>query len=109
MISFMSNESHGWEKRSVELPPGWHAAVLKLSELTGVKLKYLYSVAVDRLLAESDVAGIEEAAWTLQRRSRKDLGRVASSHNAAAIERRHNRLARARNRPGRASAELTKP
>ena len=90
----MSSEHETWEKRGIELPPGWHAALLKLSELTGVSLKYLYTVAIDRLLTDADVEGVEEAAWNIQRRAKKDLQRVGARHTPGDVEKKHQQAGR---------------
>lgn len=84
----MTSKREGWEKRGIELPPGWHGAMLKLSELTGVSLKYLYTLAVDRLLADASIEGVEEAAWNIQRLARKELSELSQRHTAEQVEKR---------------------
>ncbi len=89
MMGPMKPEKH-WEKPSIELPPGWHSAMQELANLTGdVPLKYVYAVAIDRFLSDSDLESIEDAVWAMQRRSRKDLGQVAARHTAEDVQNRH--------------------
>lgn len=78
------------EKLTVELPPGWHGAMQALAEKTGVSLKYLYTLAVDRLLADPDAHGVEEAAWEIERRMRKNLRSLGARHTADEIARRYS-------------------
>lgn len=78
------------EKLTVELPPGWHAAMQALAEKTGVSLKYLYTLAVDRLLADCDTHAVEEAAWDMERRMRKNLSGLGARHSADEIARRYS-------------------
>ena len=85
----MKNDPYPWEKRGVEIPPGWHASMKKLSKLTGVGLKYLYALALDRLLSEKDYEQIGEAASVLQRRCRQDLDQVAERHTSEIVEARY--------------------
>jgi hypothetical protein len=81
-----------WEKPSIELPPGWHEAMQEVARMAGgVALKYVYAVAIDRFLSDRDVKAIEDAAWTMQRRARKDLKRVSEQHSAKEIEERFSR------------------
>ncbi len=77
------------EKLTVELPPGWHGAMQKLSEKTGVSLKYLYTLAVDRLLSDPKAEAVEEAAWDIERRMRKDLQALGARHTANQIAERY--------------------
>ncbi len=77
------------EKLTIELPPGWHGAMQKLSEKTGVSLKYLYTLAVDRLLSDPKTEAVEEAAWDIERRMRKDLQALAARHTANQIAERY--------------------
>lgn len=78
-----------WEKPSIELPSGWHAAMQKMAEMAGgVPLKYVYVVAIDQFLSTANVEAIEDAAWTMHRRTRKDLRQVASLHSPDDVEKR---------------------
>jgi hypothetical protein len=78
-----------WEKLSIELPPGWHAAMQTVAKLTGgVPLKCFYAIAVDQFLTKLDPNKIEEEAWVMHRQGRKDIGEIASRHSAAEIETR---------------------
>ena len=86
------NPKGKWEKLSVELPPGWHETMQKISELCGeVPLKYLYAIAIDQFLSNGDLAAIEEAAWDMHRKSRKEclenIVVAQSGGNREAIER----------------------
>lgn len=83
------NPKEKWDKLSVELPPGWHETMQKVSELCGdVPLKYLYGVAIDQFLTNGDLATIEEAAWAMHRHSKKDVSKISSLHKAGEIEKR---------------------
>ena len=84
----MNGETQKWDRVSIELPPGWHDVLVKLSDLSGLKLKYLYTLAVERLLVDSDIRRVIEDAWTTERHTRGDLGRVAGSYTAAEMEER---------------------
>lgn len=84
----MNGETEKWDRVSIELPPGWHGVLVKLSDLSGLKLKYLYTLAVERLLVDSDIRRVIEDAWTTERRTRSDLGRVGRSFTAAGLEER---------------------
>jgi DNA polymerase elongation subunit (family B) len=78
-----------WEKLSIELPPGWHAAMQTIARLTGgVPLKCLYALAIDQFLAKLDRGKIEDAAWLMHRSARKDVSAVAARHSAAEVEKR---------------------
>lgn len=88
MMYHMDSKDVSWDKRSIEIPPGWHEAMHKLSDLTGVGLKYLYTLALDRLLSDDGFETIEEAGSSLQRRSKKDLTTVSECHTAQSIESR---------------------
>ena len=77
------------EKLTFELPPGWHAAMLEISNATGVSLKYLYTLAVDRLLSDRDVVCINKDAWDLVQNMRKDLRGVGSKHKKEALQKRY--------------------
>ena len=91
MIGVMSIDRGKWEKRGIELPPGWHDVLLKISEVTGVSLKYLYTVAVDRLLSDDDIKGIGKEAWDVRRDTSTDLEEVSARHTVEAFEKRHGR------------------
>jgi hypothetical protein len=84
----METDPSIWEKRGIEIPPGWHAAMKRLSALSGVGLKYLYAVALDRLMSDPDIDGVSEAASSLQRISRKDLRDLARRHTPEAVNAR---------------------
>lgn len=84
----MNGDSEKWERVSIELPPGWHDVLVKLAGLSGLKLKYLYTLAVDRLLADSDIHMVIEDAWTTERQAKSDLARVARSYTVADMEER---------------------
>jgi hypothetical protein len=82
----MYEKAEAWERRSIELPPGWHALITKLSKHGRVNLKYLYSVAIDRMLTKGDFDQIVEAALDLERRARRDVARVGARHRRETIE-----------------------
>ena len=92
MMGYMETETTPWDKRSIEIPPGWHKAMRRLSASTGVALKYLYSVALDRLLRDENFEIIEEEASVLQRRARKDLTEVSGSHTPETVEKRARKV-----------------
>ncbi|MCG8408058.1 MAG: hypothetical protein MI923_22900 [Phycisphaerales bacterium] len=77
------------ERITITLPPGWHAAMQEIADATGVSLKYLYSLAVDRFLGERDVEGVDKDAWALLQDMRKDLKGVASKHKKEALQKRY--------------------
>ncbi len=81
MIHFMS-KYRGWDRPSIELPPGWHALLQELSDVTGVKLKYLYTLAVEQLLANINVQRVSNKAWKIQREAGEDLDGVGERHTA---------------------------
>lgn len=81
-----------WDRRTIELPRGWHELIKELA--TGaqpkLKMKYLYTLAVEAVLTSDDVEGIVERAWQIERECRADLGAVEKRHAKAfraAIER----------------------
>ncbi|HUU98253.1 MAG TPA: hypothetical protein VM487_21175 [Phycisphaerae bacterium] len=90
----METDPNIWEKRGIEIPPGWHATMKRLSALTGVGLKYLYALALDRLMSDPDFSGLSEAASSLQRISRKDLRDLARRHTVEALNKRHEKQRR---------------
>lgn len=77
-----------WDRRSIEIRPGWHAVVQELSVQTGVSLKYLYTMAVDRLLTKVDIERMTKEAWDLQRDTKRDLAAVAARHTPDSIPKR---------------------
>ena len=85
----MNGEAEKWDRVSIELPPGWHAVLVKLSDLSGLKLKYLYTLAVERLLDDSDLRRVIEDAWTTDRRTKTDLAQVGRGYTPAKLEERY--------------------
>lgn len=77
------------KKLTFELPRGWHAAMQQISDNTGVSLKYLYSLAVDRLLSDMDAKGVEEAAWEIERRMRQDPRALSARHSPDEVGKRY--------------------
>ncbi len=81
-----------WDRRTIELPPGWHDLIkeLKNEAQPTLKMKYIYTLAVEQMLAGGDVEAIVEGAWKLERECREDLSAVENRHAKAfraAIER----------------------
>ena len=62
----------------------------RISKTTGVSLKYLYTLAVDRLLGDTDAKGVEEAAWEIERRMRQDLRGLSAKHMPDEIGKRYS-------------------
>lgn len=79
MIHFMSKQED-WDRPSIELPPGWHALLQQISQETGTKLKYLYTLAIDELLGGIDIARVGAKAWEIQRETGEDLPGVGARH-----------------------------
>ena len=86
IIELMYETANAWERRSIELPPGWHALITKLSKHGRVNLKYVYSVAIDRMLSKGDFGDIVEAALELERRAKRDVARVGACHRPETLE-----------------------
>ena len=88
MILGMESQTNT-QKLTIELPPGWHAAMQEIADATGVSLKYLYSLAVDRFLSDRDVEGVDKDAWALEKGMRKDLKGLASKHKKETLQKRY--------------------
>ena len=95
MIRLMQNRGEIWERRSIELPPGWHDVLTELSRLSGVKLKYLYSVAINQMLTDADFDQIVKAAWDLHRQTGEDITRVGACHRPDTVQKWHQNRDRA--------------
>lgn len=81
-----------WDRRTIELPPGWHELINELAKGAQPKLrmKYIYTLAVEQLLASDDLGAIVERAWEIERECRENLDAVGKRHAKAfrvAIER----------------------
>ena len=84
----MSRNLEEWQRVPIELPRGWHDVVRKLSDERGPKMKYFYTLAVRRLLADPDILRVIADAWDTQRDTEADLGRVARVFTVAELEKR---------------------
>jgi len=99
IIWLMYDEGEIWERRSIELPPGWHGVMTELAQAGRVKLKYLYSVAIDRMLRQGDFDRIVKAAWDLDQQAREDIRRVGVRHRRETVEKWAQKREQARARP----------
>ncbi len=74
----MSKEKH-WDRPAIELPPGWHKLIGELAREgpQDLKMKYVYTLAVFRLLTTEDIGSIVEEAWEIERECREHLDAVA--------------------------------
>ena len=81
MIPVMSKKKR-WGRPSIELPPGWHALLVELSDATDVSLKYLYTLAVDQLLAKINIERIARKGWIIRQETGQNLERVGARYTA---------------------------
>ena len=63
-----------------------------------MKLKYVYMVAVDRLLREKDASGVADAVWQMQRRTATNLKSISASHSVDELRKRDQSVME-KNRP----------
>ena len=90
MMSHMDGEPKPkWYRCSTELPPGWHEGVGAVAEACGMKLKYVYMVAVDRLLREKDASGVADAVWQMQRGTATNFKGISASHSVDELRKRY--------------------
>ena len=94
----MDTDAKSWDKRAIEVPPGWHAAMKRLSVLTGMSVKYLYALALDRLMSDADLDGMADAASKLQRMGRRNLQDLSALHTADTLNKRYEKRSKRRGR-----------
>ena len=74
------------DRRSIELPPGWHDVMTALLARSGVALKYLYAAAIDGLLAKGDFDVIKDEAWILDESARTNLDAVGARYPSSMVQ-----------------------
>ncbi len=74
-----------WDRRTIELPPGWHELINELARggQPRLRMKYIYTLAVEQLLASGAMGAIVERAWEIERECREDQDAVGKRHAKA--------------------------